>query len=138
MTASRPWRDQVYPKLSRLSVELVKSNAKIADATDMRMVPERVIAVCDTALELMEEVADERERCALLCEQRAEITEREAANIRERGKISATTWRWPLFVGQTTTVHPKAERAAKALEASARSFRMLAHGCRVGWDYRVK
>lgn len=75
------------------------------------------------------------ERCALLNEQLARIFEVRAAKLRAEGSYT-TRALWP-FGKIVTVVMPRFERAAQTREDTARSLRIIAGGCRAGWDPRA-
>lgn len=79
-------------------------------------------------------VRDETERCALLCEMRADIALVSATKIRTAGTFTARSI-WPPFKKETF-VAPKWEKAAQEMEAVAQAFNSVGHGCRAGWDPR--
>lgn len=81
-----------------------------------------------------EAVRDETERCALLCEMRADISRASAAKIRKDGSYT-TRAIWPPFK-LMTYVMPKWERNALLFEDVARAFDVVAGGIRAGWDPR--
>lgn len=68
-------------------------------------------------------VADERERCAKLCEMLADIMDHSAARIRAKG----TRWSW-------FKPAPGYERCAKDIDAAAAGHRTVAYCIRMGYD----
>lgn len=79
-------------------------------------------------------VRDNTERCALLCEMRADISRASAAKIRKDGSYT-TRAIWPPFK-RMTYVMPKWERQALLFDDVARAFNVVAGGIRAGWDPR--
>lgn len=82
------------------------------------------------------DAGDERERCALLNEALAKIHEDNAQRIRKDGSYTVRAL-WP-FWSKVVVVKPGWEREARVLEAAGRSLRVVARGCREGWDPRGK
>ena len=78
--------------------------------------------------------ADETERCALLCEMRADISIVSADRVRKEGTFTARAI-WPPFK-KTTHVAPKWEYNAHLLEEVAKAFRVVANCIRKGYDPR--
>jgi hypothetical protein len=74
-------------------------------------------------------VADERERCALLCEARGDISRASAAKVRKDGL-------YPAWFGVRMYVHPKWEKAARDLDSIAEAFDVVADCIRKGYDVR--
>lgn len=83
-----------------------------------------------------EAVADERERCAWLCDQLAERWEASAAKLRVDGSFVVRAL-WP-FGEPVTCVKPRWAQAAKDTDAAAHGLRTVARGIRAGWDDPVR
>jgi hypothetical protein len=80
-------------------------------------------------------IDNERERCALLAETLAMSYESRAKTYRKDGECTTRSL-WPPFKKMTYVV-PGIERSAKALDAAAAGLRVVALGCRLGWDPRT-
>lgn len=77
---------------------------------------------------------DESERCALLCEQLADIHRRGAIKTRKAGSYTARAL-WP-FGQSVTCVKPGWERLAQCQDGAANSLRTVADCIRKGYDPR--
>jgi hypothetical protein len=72
----------------------------------------------------------ERERCALLAEGLALKWEASAKRMRTEGSY------WGGWLWRKRYVLPKWEKAARDIDAAAHGLRIIAMGCRGGWDPR--
>jgi hypothetical protein len=78
-------------------------------------------------------IADERERCVLLCKEMAGIHEASARRMRGLGSIGF--WFWPFGARR---VRPAWERSAQHQDGAARSLMVVANCIRIGYDTRKK
>lgn len=78
---------------------------------------------------------DDTERCARLCQMRADISRASAAKIRRDGSYTVRCI-WPLFQLRTL-IAPRWERAAQDHDAVANAFEVVATCIRKGYDPRT-
>jgi hypothetical protein len=74
-------------------------------------------------------VADERERCVLICKELASIHEAGARRSRELGSYTV----WPFGARR---ISPMWEKAAQTQDAVARTLGVIANCIRIGYDTR--
>ena len=75
-------------------------------------------------------VADERERCVVLCDELAAIHDACARRMRELGSYKPF---WPFAARR---IKPAWERSAQHQDGAARSLRVIANCARIGYDPR--
>lgn len=96
---------------------------------------ETVVDFIDQALiKHVDDIEDEKERCALLCDSLATSLEKAADQIEKDGSFT-TRALWPLGK-RVTSIMPKFKTAAASRRAAAQAIRVLSQGCREGWDPR--
>lgn len=96
------------------------------------MTEDEVIQV--TAYHKAAAIEHERERCALLCEMRADISIASADRVRREGTFTVRAI-WPPFK-KVEHVAAKWEYNARVLEDVAKAFRVVADCIRKGYDPR--